>query len=120
MVRTSYAAGDMLMRDNKMYFWNKDMAYMMEFNPQEMMEQGEKASQNGQTNPEDTIEAMEKYKDSCRSASVPDSMFDLPEGVKFQDYSNMTKKMMPTGGAQGTPSIDPKQYEDLMKKYSNP
>lgn len=115
---TTAENGSVIMRDNKMYFWNNKGGISMEFNIDELGKQGANStpdqSGTGQ-NPQAYVDMMEKYKESCKNATVSDSLFEVPTNVKFQDFSEMMKMMQ--GGANGANSAD---YEKLMQQYSNP
>lgn len=108
-------SGSMIMKDNKMYFWNGKTGMMMEFDPSAMM--GGTPTQNvtpGQQKPEDVIGALEQYKQYCKNATVSDSLFVPPTDVKFTDVSAMTKGVQtsPAGGA-----MTQEQIEALQKQY---
>lgn len=87
----------MIMKDNKMYFWNGKEGMMMEFDPSAMMGEAPAKNVPGQQKPEDVVAALEQYKQYCKSATVSDSLFTPPADVKFTDVSAMMK------GAQTNP-----------------
>lgn len=100
-------SGSMIFKDKKMYFWNGAQGTVMAFDVMAMMD--EVAAQaptvspvvTGTQNPQDFVAAMEKYKESCKNATVADDMFIPPSDVKFTDMSSVMKsdkmKAMPSG-----------------------
>jgi hypothetical protein len=104
-------SGSVIVKDKKMYFWNSRGGFTMEFTD-EMMDSAESSAQG-----QDIIENLEKYKQSCRAATVSDALFSPPSDVEFQDMSDMMK-MVPTGDS-AMPSVDQKQVEEMMKQYQN-
>lgn len=111
------SSGSTIIKDKKMYFWNQQGGFMMEI-PDVSITPTEDDSSSQSSNPEDVIEGIERYKDSCKPAVVSDSLFTPPSDVKFQDFSEMMKMMAPSG-AQTSPAMDQKQIEDLMKQYQD-
>lgn len=111
------SSGSTIIKDKKMYFWNQDGGFMMEI-PEISITPTEDDSSSQNSNPEDVIEGIERYKDSCKPAVVSDSLFTPPTDVKFQDFSQMMKMMAPSG-AKTSPAMDQKQIEDLMKQYQD-
>ncbi len=103
-------AGNTIIKDKKMYFWNSMSAFMMTI-PDVTTTPGP----SGTVNTDDLIENMEKYKDSCKMASVSDDLFTPPSDVKFQDMSSMMK-----AAPSGAGTADQKQIEEMMKKYLTP
>ena len=111
-------SGSVIVKDKKVYFWNAQGGFMMEMTD-EMMEQGEKTAKES-TQGQDTIANLEKYKESCKTATVDDSLFTPPANVKFQDMSSMIKNAMPSGTKAMPSGYDQKQVEELMKQYQAP
>jgi hypothetical protein len=104
-------SGSVIVKDKRMYFWNNQGGFTMEFTDEQM------ESAQGSAQGQDIIQSLEKYKQSCRPSSVSDSQFTPPSDVKFQDMSEMMQ-MVPTGGAM--PSVDPAKMEELMEQYQKP
>jgi hypothetical protein len=111
-------SGHMIMKDNTFYSWQdgKTDGIMMKFSPEDLDSAQQQATQG--VNPQESLDTMEKYKESCKTANVSDSVFTPPSEVKFQDMSEMMK-MMPTGGGTA-PSIDPSKIQEMMDQYQNP
>ncbi len=117
MVRTSSVgetpqeSGEVIIRDNTMYFWNNEGGIKMTFNAEDM----ESAQQNAQA--KQSLSDLQKYKDSCKTAVVNDSLFTPPSDVVFQDMSNLLQAM-PSGAANGSKSAPTQEeIEALMKQY---
>ncbi len=113
-------SGSVIVKDKKIYFWNAQGGFMMEV-PETTPEEGAAKPETMQG--QDIVGSLEQYKDSCNAAIVSDSLFTPPSDVDFQDFSKMMERTMPTGtgsGSKNQPTIDSKQYEDLMKQYSAP
>lgn len=125
-VRTNYTAqdpqdsGSMIMKDNKMYAWNaKNEGWMMEIQPEMKDTVTAEAKQmndrsKGTASWDETMAAMEKYKESCKTAVVDDTMFTPPSTVTFQDYSKMMNEMMkamPTGNSADDVQKMMQQYQ---------
>lgn len=99
MVRTNITGGpegdgSFLMRDKTVWTWqDSTMQGMMYVIPDVTPVEGEAVE--SETNMADEVSAdLEQYKDSCRSESIPDSVFEVPSGVNFQDYSQMMQGAM--------------------------
>lgn len=99
-------SGSMIYKDKKMYFWNGTQGTVMSFDmmaTSESMTPPEKESQTSQANgqsPNDFVQELEKYKESCKQDTVADTIFVPPTNVKFNDISammNNVKQMMPSG-----------------------
>jgi hypothetical protein len=85
---------DIILKDKKMYMWGAKtkQGFMYEI------------SDTNSDNPSDIakgqnyLDMIDKYKDSCKVATVEDSYFVIPSDVKFQDMNKMLedlKKQMP-------------------------
>ncbi len=93
------AQGHTLMKDNKMYIWNDDSkeGMVFAFNPQEIQKSAESiknemaGAKQTANQGEDFVKGLEQYKQYCKSASVPDSVFSLPSGIKFVDLEQQMK-----------------------------
>jgi hypothetical protein len=111
-VRTDYTgadpddSGSMLMKDETLYIWNGKEGTKMAFDMQAMMNKAgsiaptatKKSSTSDQ---EEFLSTLEKYKESCKPATVDDALFTPPADVKFTDLSSMMQKAtqsIPTGG----------------------
>lgn len=106
MMRTDITGGEegsmsMIYKDNTSWTWNPDTKEGMMFTAPEITPmEGEEVVTEEEVNvamPDDT-EAMkaeiEKYKDSCKSESIADSLFEAPSDITFMDYSQMMEQQM--------------------------
>ncbi len=83
--KTIIDTGSILLKDKKIYFWNNVFSAMVN-------EPSEISSQNSIAQMEqEVIGIIEKYKQYCKPQAVNDSVFTLPAGKKFTDYSSMLK-----------------------------
>lgn len=124
-VRTDIAAtdpkqsGSMIMKDNKMYFWNGKQGTMMAFDIAAILDSISVTPQPAQGNigqkPEDIVESLEKYKESCKAATVDDALFTPPADVKFIDLSSMKKTVAPSGAMPS--AMTEEQIKALQQKY---
>ncbi len=124
-VRSDYSgatpeeSGSMIMKDNTLYIWNaKNEGFKMTVDTQ-AQGQVQQQTQGQGASWQETMEALEKYKDSCKPSVVPDSLFTPPSNVQFQDYSQMMqqmKQMMPTGGAMQQ-QMNQQEMEQMMQQY---
>ncbi|MEK7070315.1 MAG: hypothetical protein AAB966_00755 [Patescibacteria group bacterium] len=96
MMMTGLGASDYsntLTKDTKMYMWSdvKKTGIMYSIDINAMKDQAEKVEvDNPKTQPANTDElakTYEKYKNSCKTGIVDDSLFAVPTNVKFQDMS---------------------------------
>lgn len=117
MVRTSskgntpQEAGDAIIRDNFVYFWNDSSAVKVPFNPEDL----ESAQQNVQT--QQSLSDLEKYKDSCKTAVANDSLFTPPSDITFQDLSNLMQAMPSGSASESEDAPTQEEIEALMKQY---
>ena len=94
-------AGEIIINNKKMYMWDdkkkEGFVYTIPDEPED--------SQTGVTSQdivssEVYLDTIEKYKDSCKVATLDDSFFTPPSDVKFQDMSKFLedlKSQMPQG-----------------------
>lgn len=96
------SSGEIIMKDKKMYMWDMKTKTGFIYEVED--------SEEGQTNQvgmtgsevvksEQYLDMIEKYKDSCKVATVEDSYFTPPTDVKFQDMSKLLedlKSQMPS------------------------
>lgn len=129
MIRTDFQAADpkqsgsMIMKDKKMYFWNGKAGTMMSFDITSMMERITEAPKttpvvaSGQK-PEDFVDSLERYKQSCKPATVADALFTPPSDVKFTDLSSMMKAGSQTVPSGAVPSaMTEEQIKALQEQY---
>lgn len=121
--KTASQNSSFIMKDKTMYFWTGKRGMMMAFDPAEMMKEipssrqkpsGMPSEQNGAN----MMGSLEKFKESCKPATVDDALFVKPSDVTFQDLS----KMMPSGmskisGAPAAPSgMSQEQIQQMQKQ----
>jgi hypothetical protein len=100
---TSTQAGEMLMKDNKMYVWDSKTKEGFVYDiPKDTEGNDEKVGMTGQevVSSESYLNMIDKYKDSCKVATIDDSYFIAPKDVKFQDMSKLLedlKNQIPQG-----------------------
>jgi hypothetical protein len=89
-------SGEMIMKDNKMYIWdiktNEGFVYDI---PKEENGESQKVGMTGSeiADSKSYLDLIDKYKDSCKVATVEDSFFVAPSGVKFQDMSKFLEDL---------------------------
>lgn len=108
--KTPEESGSAIIKDKKMYFWNSQGGFMMEFKDDKTTPST--APSNIGEKPEDVMNSLEKYKESCKPAVVSDSLFTPPADVKFQDFSQLMK--VPTGAAGGAPVFNEKDIQKYL------
>lgn len=99
---SSNSSGEIIMKDKKMYMW--DMKTKAGFIYEVEDSDDSQSNQVGMTGSEvvkseQYLDMIEKYKDSCKVATVEDSYFTPPTDVKFQDMSKFLedlKSQMPS------------------------
>lgn len=107
--KTPNETGSAIIMDKKMYFWNAQTAIMMEL-PDVSVTPA--AGQDKVAGTQSTLTSLEQYKSYCHAATISDSLFVLPTGVKFQNMSSMMKNMMPSGTPSGAV---PSNYQQMMQ-----
>lgn len=114
--KTAEESGSAIIKDKKMYFWNSQGGFVLDV-PDEAKTPSVTPGK-GTESPENIMNSLEQYKESCKPAVVSDSLFTPPADVKFQDVSQMFKG---TGGAGGlVPSVDQSQYQKYLQQISQP
>lgn len=108
--KTPEESGSAIIKDKKMYFWNSQGGFMMEFKDDGTTPST--APSNAGEKPQDIMNSLEQYKDSCKPAVVSDSLFTPPANVKFQDFSQLMK--VPTGAAGGAPVFNEKDIQKYL------
>ena len=97
MGKTTAENGSVIMKDNKMYFWNGKAGIMVAFDMKSVQADPKTnpsgsptgAGQNGQN----ALADLEKFKQYCKPAVVDDKLFAIPTDVVFTDMS----KGIPSG-----------------------
>jgi len=109
-------SGSVILVNKKMYMWTGKKGFMIEV-PE--VTPGQENTEESKTKQQDDFMAnLEKYKESCKTSVVSDSLFTPPSDVEFQDYSQMMNNLAPTIGAGAGMSED--QVKQYMQQYSNP
>lgn len=107
-----------IMKDKKMYTWDDATKKGVIFEiPEESLQTTPSAqAPAGDNKGESLLADIEKYKDSCKTSVVSDSLFTPPTDVEFQDMSKIFQNI-PTGttGNESAPSFD---LEELKKQFS--
>jgi len=83
--KSSQDSASVIVKDKKIYFWNSSIGMML--SEPEITETTSNSFIQTQWNT--VVKTVEKYKDSCKNATVSDDKFTLPANVKFKDYSGM-------------------------------
>jgi hypothetical protein len=97
--------GSMIIRNKEMFLWTankKGFTVMLtdaELNGNPT-EPGQAATQNplGQQN---FLGTLERYKDSCKTASISDDIFQPPADIAFSDFAQFMHTIAPSIGTQG-------------------
>lgn len=110
----SKESGSVIVKDNKMYFWNSQGGFMMDLTTTTTPGAGSATTGSSGTSAPgevgNVMDTLEKYKNSCKPSVVADSLFTPPTNVTFQDFSKMMQP--PTGSAStnAIPTINYQQY----------
>lgn len=104
--------GSLIMKDNKMYFWNvQKTGFMMDMSTLQVTPTPGSA--------QNTVADLEQYKKYCKGATVADSLFVLPTDIKFTDYSQVMHAMpsikVPTTSPSTGGYTIPTQYQQYMQ-----
>lgn len=104
-------------KDKKIYYWNSQGGFVMDM-PEMTVTPNPTTGSTG-SSASNTMSDLEKYKESCKSATVADSLFVLPANIAFKDMSQMIHAMptsaMPTGSQTGGYAV-PTQYQQYLPK----
>lgn len=101
----SEQTNEIIIKDKKMYMWDdkKKQGFMY------IISDEAKNSQTGNTN-QDVVSSqsylnmIDKYKDSCKVATVADSYFVVPTDVNFQDMAKLLEDLQKQAPQINTPS----------------
>lgn len=123
MIRSDITASDpkestsMIMKENTMYFWNGSQGTKMSFDLSqiEKITPPSRAASDSEQKPEDFVATMEKYKESCRPATVSDAHFTAPSDVKFTDLSSLMQGAKPN--TSGVPAMTEEQMKALQEQF---
>lgn len=116
-------AASMIMKDKKVWYWQvaqKTGTVMtipsVTVSPVPTSSVKQAATASGEDKGASTLAMLEKFKDSCKVASVADSLFVPPADVKFTDASEMMKQI-PSGIPSGMSQQD---IQNVMQRYATP
>jgi|SRR6185369_12973364 len=113
--KTAQDSGSIIVTAQKMYIWTADKKGYMYDIPQVTVATGQNAAPQGGNKKDEFMSGLDKYKDSCKTAVVSDSLFTPPADVEFTDSS----KMMQSQGTGVVPTMtqeQAKQYQEYMDK----
>lgn len=85
--------GEIIMKDKKMYMWDLKTKQGFVYDVPDQDISSTEANQS-----ENYLNMIDKYKDSCKMATVEDSFFIPPSDIKYQDMSKLLedlKKQIP-------------------------
>lgn len=108
-------SGSVIIKNNTVYFWNGKQGFMMAMPvyPTGTAQNSQNGTSNSNSQGQNMIATMEKYKNSCKPAVVADTLFTQPSDVTFQDMSKIMQPQttLPTGMAV------PSSYQQYMHQY---
>lgn len=110
--------GSVIMKDNKMYFWNGKQGFMMQLDTQTVPSGTVSKTSPSKAPNADVLESLEKYKDACKPAVVSDTLFVPPADVKFVDQTKAmedAQKLMK--GVTPGQSMSEEDLKKLMQQY---
>lgn len=111
--------GSVIIKDKKMYYWTGQTGFMAEIlDVTPAVTGAQPNTKQGVTEEQNIMESLEKYKNDCKTAIVADALFTPPTNVKFQDYSQMMKKIPNPSGTNMMPSGVPTEYQQYMQRAS--
>lgn len=81
-------AGEIIIKDKKMYMWDikTKQGFVYDVPDQDVSSTEVNQSEN-------YLNMIDKYKDSCKMATVEDSYFETPSDVTFQDMSKLLEDL---------------------------
>lgn len=104
---TAQESGSVIIKNNKMYFWNSKEGMMLDLTDTVNKNQAKApGGAVGQERSDSIMNSFEQYKQKCKPAVVSDSLFTPPADVKFTNLSDLMKT------PSGVPDI--KQYQKLV------
>lgn len=101
-------SGSVIVRDNKIYFWNSQGGFVMSATEGTSAGGGQQTA--GAQTASDVLQTMEKNKSSCKPAVVADTLFTPPANVQFQDLSKLMQQAVPSITGTPVPSVNYQQY----------
>lgn len=110
--------GSVIMKENRLYFWNGKEGIMMQLDTPPVPSGTTAQAKPSKAPNADFMEGLEKYKDACKPAVVSDALFTPPADVKFVDQTKMmedAKKLM-KGVTPGS-AMSEEDVKKLMQQY---
>ena len=87
-------ANEIIIKDKKMYMWDSKTKEGFVYSINEENGNSEAVKSDSY------FEAIDKYKDSCKIATVMDSYFTIPTDVNFQDMSKLLEDLQKYGNSK--------------------
>jgi len=86
--------GDAIVKDGWVYVWEKERGegFKMTFDPNRDDKQTGDSNSYASFAGTDFVKELEKFQQSCVPATVSDTLFELPPGISFMDYSELMEK----------------------------
>lgn len=112
-------AMSMIMKDKKLYYWQVAQKQGSVMTIPDVSITPSVTGTLKPTGEEDRsqsmLAALEKFKNSCKTAVVADALFTPPADVKFTDYSQVMKQVAPSGTAPT--GMSQEDVQKLMQQY---
>lgn len=91
-------AGEIIINNKKMYMWdNKKKEGFVYTIPDEPEDNQTGVTSQDIVSSESYLDMIDKYKDSCKVATVEDSYFEVPTDINFQDMSKLLEDIKNNG-----------------------
>jgi len=100
--------GNVIIKDGIVYFWDNQMGMEM---PIQQGELNDIPLFSELENVEEFAKMEQEYQIDCNVVSIQDSVFDIPEDIEFQDYSEML--MEQTQDIEDLEGVEDLDVEDL-------
>lgn len=119
MVRTNISGGpegdgSFLMKGKTFWTWQDSTKQGMTYTVPDVTPVETEAVESEGNMSEKVASDLEKYKDSCTSENVSDSMFEVPSDVSFQDLSQVMNGSIPDAMQQGVEI--PQDYQQYLNQ----
>lgn len=123
-VRSDYmgadANGSFLMKDKTVWTWDEEtktgMTYVIPDVTPGAEDDSMMESEDSDTNYEEMKEEIDQYKESCKNENIPDSMFEVPQDVTFEDYSAMMEGMYDGASMEDAMNQIPEEYQQYLNQ----
>jgi hypothetical protein len=90
-------SSDIIMKDKKMYMWDEKtkQGFVYDIPESDGSSSDNKITMNSNevSQSEGYLSMIDKYKDSCKVATIEDSYFVVPSDIKFQDMSKILENL---------------------------